>query len=81
MSEYNSTFVQCPFYIENYSRKQASENRIRCEGIEENNKINLVFLTQKDKQRYMVKYCYGVLSCKQCRIHKMLSEMYGGDDE
>ena len=81
MPQFDATLVKCPYYIENFSKKQSAENRIRCEGIDSNNKINLVFGNKGEKRKYMVRYCYGVLSCKKCRINKMLTEKYGDDDD
>lgn len=83
MSEYGTTLVQCPFYIENFSRKQAAEgdNRIRCEGVGRNNTLNLVFANKNEKHRYMDRYCCNIVSCQVCRIYKMLAEKYEVDDE
>ena len=81
MSLYDTALAQCPYYIENFNPRQARNHQIRCEGVETNNKINLVFPTKKDKLYYMERYCFSVRRCHLCRIHKMLDEKYKEEDD
>ena len=81
MSEFDSKLAQCPYYVENYNTRQARNNQIRCEGVDPTNKICLVFTSKPERHKYMVKYCFEVKMCKQCRIHRLLDEKYAEEEE
>lgn len=81
MSDFDSSLVQCPYYVENFSKKQSRHNQIRCEGLDDTHKISLVFRSKELKQRYQIRYCFGVFTCKKCRIHSMLDDKYEVDED
>lgn len=81
MSEFSSSLVKCPYFIENFKMSQSKKNQIRCEGVEDNNKTTLVFRSKSAQIDYMIRYCHGIHTCKQCLIHRMLDEKNGVDCE
>lgn len=70
MSKFISKYVVCPFY------RRHDNNRICCEGINNDNTINLVFGDSKKLKEHTVKYCEDMNNYDRCRVCKMLSDKY-----
>ena len=70
MSHYCSKYVVCPFYRRN------EVNRICCEGVEDNNSLNLVFGAHKDMVEYERLFCDDMIFHKDCRIYQMLIQKW-----
>lgn len=81
MSEYYSKWVKCPYYVESNHPYQLKQNQIRCEGVADHTTINLVFRSKSEEHRYREQACYSIEGCKRCRIHKMLDEKWGVNDD
>ena len=63
--------VVCPYFRRN------SPNRIRCEGVEANNTINLVFEDTKKQDEYLEYFCCDMDNFKRCLICKALNTKDG----
>ncbi len=72
-TKYEDKFVKCPFY------RRHEDNRIACEGLCKGNTINLVFEVPQDKRRHMHEYCYSLLGCRDCIVHRALNIKYEED--
>ena len=70
MSVYISKYAVCPYYSRN------SDNKIRCEGVDETNTINLVFESKTDLKAYERRYCESLNGYSLCRICRMLDEKW-----
>lgn len=68
MSSFVSKYVVCPFY------SRHNDNRICCEGLSENNTINLVFEDSKQQKHYVNDNCERIDHYKQCPIFRMIVE-------
>jgi hypothetical protein len=64
--------VVCPFFRRN------DPNRIRCEGVENRNTINLVFEDTKQQEAYLHRFCCDIKQYKRCLICEALNRKYGG---
>ena len=62
--------VKCPYYHNN------DANRIVCEGLSDGNTINLVYVSQADRKKYMKDVCNSILGCRDCPIHMLLDQKY-----
>lgn len=80
MAERSDMYASCPYYLGIYSEKQRKKGQIRCEGVSKGNSISLVFGSDTKRKDYKQRYCYSVLGCRDCLIHKMLNGKYGVDD-
>ena len=80
MSEYNSKYVKCPYYIESGNTYQIKANQIRCEGIIKDTTTTVAFKCKSQEQRYRETHCYDIDGCKRCRIHQMLDAKWGVSD-
>ena len=70
MSMYVSKYVVCPYY------RKHSDNRICCEGTNDNNTINLVFEDSRIQKEYGIRYCNDIKGCEDCMIYQMLDLKY-----
>ena len=70
MANYFAKFVKCPYF------QRYEDNRIVCEGLLARNTINLVFEIPEDRKEYMSNNCYGILECRDCPVHMMLTQKY-----
>ena len=77
MSQYDSKWVKCPYYIENSNTYQIKLNQIRCEGVNDETTTSLSFGSKAQVKRYKESHCYSIEGCKRCRIHRMLDEKWG----
>ena len=68
MKQYESKYVQCPFY------HSESKRKIHCEGVECGSSTHLVFESPDGNKKYKKKYCCG--DFKKCLIAKMLYRKY-----
>lgn len=66
MSSYVSKYVVCPFY------RRHNDNRICCEGTDESNTINLVFIDSKEQKRYSRDLCGSISGYVTCPIYQTL---------
>ena len=69
---FESKYAVCPFYHRN------ANNRICCEGVEDNNTLNVVFGSTKDMIDYEKCYCDDIVYHKECLLYQMLMKKYGG---
>ena len=67
---YDSKYVVCPFYHRN------DTNRICCEGVEDNNTINLVFASNREMVEYEKCFCDDMDFHKECLLYQMLIKKY-----
>jgi hypothetical protein len=67
---YESKYAVCPYYHRHES------NRICCEGVDNTNTINLVFVAAKDLKAYGERYCNSISRCSRCMIYQMLERKY-----
>ena len=65
----------CPFFRRN------DPNRIRCEGVESRNTINLVFEDTKQQEAYLYRFCCNMKNYKHCIVCDALNRKYGGCGE
>lgn len=79
--EYDSANVKCPYYLGNNTKYQCQKVQIRCEGVSKGNSISLEFVSDQVRQTYKENFCYSLLNCNKCLIHKMLNRKYGVNDE
>lgn len=70
MSRYISKYVVCPFY------RRHDDNRICCEGTDDDNTINIVFNDTKKQKEYGIQHCNDMEGCKDCMIYQMLDLKY-----
>lgn len=63
-------YVSCPFY------KKDEPVKIRCEGLEDDNRIILQFYTAQKKKTYMDQFCKSQADYKKCEICKMIEKKY-----
>lgn len=70
MSCYVSKYVVCPFYRRN------DTNRICCEGVNENNTLNIVFGTKQDVLNYEKHFCDSIELHKNCLVYQMLAKKW-----
>lgn len=70
MSQYVSKCVVCPFY------RRHNDNRICCEGTDENNTVNLVFEDCREMKKYTVNFCNDIQCHKGCMLYQMLDSKY-----
>ena len=70
MSQYVSKYVVCPFY------RKHSDNRICCEGTDDDNTINLVFGDSKRLKEYGLSFCNDSKCYKGCMVYQMLNQKY-----
>lgn len=75
MARYEAKLVKCPFY------KRNDNNRIICEGLEDNNKLHLVFANSIEKSKYMQEHCYSLRACQHCLIHNVMHAKWEMDDD
>jgi hypothetical protein len=69
---YQSKYIVCPFY------RRTDTNRICCEGVDDENTINLVFGSQSRMLEYAKTYCESIENYQHCRICQMLNEKWEG---
>lgn len=62
----------CPFF------KRSVPHRIECEGVEDNNSINVVFRDPKMQEAYLHRFCCDMKKHKRCLICETLNRKYGG---
>lgn len=67
---YKQSDVQCPFYRSDTNRPTA----IQCEGVEDSNKISLLFRNLADKKEYMDRFC--IKGYEYCRVFRAVYEQY-----
>ena len=67
---YDSKYVVCPFYRRN------DTNRICCEGVEDNNTINLVFGSSREMIEYEKCFCDDMDFHQECLLYQMLKKKY-----
>jgi hypothetical protein len=79
--ERDDRYVECPYYLSNYSEAQRKKGQIRCEGVSKGNTISLVFGSEALRKEYKRKFCYSLQNCRKCLIHQMLNGKYGVDYE
>ena len=77
MSEFGAKWAVCPYYVESNHTNQLKQNQIRCEGVNDETTITLVFRCKSEERRYREQACYSIDGCKRCRIHRMLDEKWG----
>lgn len=70
MSHYESRYVVCPFYRRN------DNNRICCEGVDKTNTLNIVFGSQPDLHKYVLRYCNDIDGHKRCLLCQMLTKKW-----
>ncbi len=61
-------YVQCPYF------RREEKTRISCEGITDNNIINLMWPTKAEKMKYLKSVCCQDYTA--CKIYKLLEEKY-----
>ncbi len=61
--------AQCPFLI------AVEKSCVRCEGVEEGQRLELKFPDKNEKQGYMLRYCCSN-RWEHCRVARMLTEKY-----
>ena len=74
MSSLYERDVVCPFY-----RKDVGD-KICCEGLDEDSRIHLVFLSHKAKRLYFECFCCDIDRYKMCRVCRMLNGKYEDSD-
>ena len=74
MARYEAKLVKCPFY------KRNENNRIVCEGLDDDNKLHLVFSNPIAKSKYMQEHCYSLRACQYCLIHNVMYAKWKMDD-
>jgi hypothetical protein len=62
--------IVCPFY------KWHDKHHIVCEGVNDENVINLVFNDPKARRDYKMVYCRDIELYKSCRIAQALFKKY-----
>lgn len=70
--KYISKYAVCPFYHKH------EPNRIGCEGVNDDNTINLVFSDTKKLKEYTTAFCDDMRGHKNCPVFKMLNSKYSG---
>lgn len=70
MAEFDSKYVVCPFY------HKSDSNRICCEGVDDNNTVNLIFSDSRKQKEYKQTFCYDITNYKKCLICTMLYTKY-----
>lgn len=70
MSQFVSKYVVCPFYHRN------DTNRICCEGVEDNNTLNIVFGAKQDMLDYERHFCDDMEMHKCCLLYQMLNKKW-----
>lgn len=80
VSNFDTKYVKCPYFIENNNTYQDKIHQIRCEGVSDDNKISLVFPSLKNEQAYKIRYCYSIKGCHKCLIHTMLDGKWGEEN-
>lgn len=70
MSEFKSKYVKCPFF------RRLENNRICCEGTDDNNTINLVFGDTKKLEAYKERYCCRIEGYPRCLVCIALERKY-----
>lgn len=65
--DYHDAKIKCPYYI------KQSQNRIVCEGVCSNNRINIWFENEQVKSDYIKGHCYNINT--QCHISRMLASV------
>ncbi len=71
-SKFISKYAVCPFY------HRHEPNRICCEGVSDENTLNLVFTDTKKLKAYTTVFCNDMRGYKNCAVRKMLMNKYGG---
>jgi len=75
MADFHEKNVKCPYF------ERMSERRIRCEGINSETSLSILFKDREQLEQYLETYCFGVKACHTCLICKMLdqkwAEVYG----
>ena len=66
-------FVKCPYF------KKQDQNRIVCEGINNESTTHVVFADSKAKTEYMHKRCNDIGGCRKCPLHDLLDRKYGDE--
>ena len=69
-TQYVSKYAVCPFY------HRHDDNRLCCEGTDNNNTINIVFGDQNELKKYGNKFCNDINNYKNCLICKALNSKY-----
>ena len=72
MGKWLDVDVVCPFF------RRVDSNRIRCEGVEDSNTLNLVFGDIQQQEAYMYRFCCNINKYKRCLICDALNRKYGG---
>ena len=70
MAEFDSKYVVCPFY------RKSDSYRICCEGVDDNNTVNLIFSNSTKSKEYKQTFCYNIDNYKHCLICAMLNAKY-----
>lgn len=70
MAEFDSKYVVCPFY------HKSDSYRICCEGVDDNNTVNLIFSDSRKQKEYKQEFCYNIDNYKHCLICAMLNAKY-----
>lgn len=68
--KYISKYAVCPYYSKN------EPNRICCEGVSDENNVNLVFSDVNKLKEYSKTYCNDLRGYKECAVCKMLDQKY-----
>ena len=67
-----SKYVVCPFY------HKSDTNRIFCEGVSDNNTLNLVFGSRKEMADYEKCFCDDMDFHRECLLYQMLNKKWEG---
>ena len=70
MADYREKNVKCPYF------ERMSERRIRCEGVNSETSIGILFGSGKQLEQYLQTYCFGLHTCHTCLICKMLDRKW-----
>ena len=75
MSKYESKYAVCPYY------KKHDDNRIRCEGIDKDSSIHVVFGNKVKLKEFSVSYCNSFAGHRKCLVRQALNKKYGVKDD
>ena len=77
MKDYAEIYAACPFF------DKTDRGYIQCEGLVDGTHNRMLFHDMKDghplddkKKAYMERFCNGIKSCENCRVHMMLMTKY-----
>ena len=71
MSKYSTKYVVCPYY------KKHDDYRIRCEGIDKDSSIHVVFGDPRKMEIFKVKHCHSFQGYHKCLVCQALDKKYG----